>query len=152
MEIVNGIDYIEEVKFLIREYTKRLNRDLTFQNLDEELKDPKKKYTAPEGELLVALNEEQQVIGMVAYHKHSSTRCEMKRLYITPLGRGQKIGEKLIAAIIEKARLAGYEEMVLDTIKPLETAIHLYHKCGFTECDPYYNNPMSDVIYMSKKL
>ena len=42
--------------------------------------------------------------------------------------------------------------MVLDTIEPLKAAIHLYKKFGFIECEPYYNNPMDDVIYMMKKL
>ncbi len=42
--------------------------------------------------------------------------------------------------------------MVLDTIEPLQAAIYLYKKHGFTECDPYYHNPMDDVIYMSKEL
>lgn len=42
--------------------------------------------------------------------------------------------------------------MVLDTIAPLKAAIGLYKKNGFAECEPYYNNPMDDVIYMMKKL
>lgn len=42
--------------------------------------------------------------------------------------------------------------MVLDTIKPLQEAIHLYKKLGFQECDAYYYNLMEDVIYMKKEL
>lgn len=49
MKIVDGKPYIDQIKGLIEEYTKRLGRDLTFQNLEEELADPAKKYTAPEG-------------------------------------------------------------------------------------------------------
>ena len=37
MEICNGVDYLDQVKELIIEYTKRLGRDLFFQNIDEEL-------------------------------------------------------------------------------------------------------------------
>ena len=47
---------------------------------------------------------------------------------------------------------SGYKEMVLDTIEPLQAAILLYKKHGFVECEPYYHNPMDDVIYMSKEL
>jgi ribosomal protein S18 acetylase RimI-like enzyme len=38
--------------------------------------------------------------------------------------------------------------MVLDTLKPLKSAIHLYKKFGFEEIQAYYDNPMDDVIYM----
>lgn len=58
MEICNGVDYLDQVKELIIEYTKRLGRDLSFQNIDEELGNPAKKYTAPEGEILVAVEDE----------------------------------------------------------------------------------------------
>lgn len=47
------------------------------KNLDEELSNPAMKYTPPYGEILVAV-EEDKVVGMVAYHRHSDTRCEMK--------------------------------------------------------------------------
>lgn len=151
MKIVDGKPYIQQIKELIIEYTKRLGRNLSFQNLDDELKDPAKKYTSPEGELLVAV-EGEDVLGMIAYHKHSDTRCEMKRLYVKPSCRGMKLGEKLIEELIAHARQAGYKEMVLDTIVPLQSAIHLYKKLGFTECEPYYHNPMTDVLYFRKEL
>lgn len=152
MKIVNGIDYIEQVKIKIIEYTTRLGRDLSFQNIDEELSNPAIKYAAPQGELLVALDDHEKVIGMVAYHKHSDERCEMKRLYVSPECRGMKLGEKLIDEIIQHAKNAGFKEMVLDTIVPLQAAIHLYKKMGFEECEPYYHNPMDDVIYMKRLL
>ena len=151
MKIVDGKPYIQQIKELIIEYAKWLGCDLIFQNLDDELKDPAKKYTSPEGELLVAV-EGEDVLGIIAYHKHSDTRCEMKRLYVKPSCRGMKLGEKLIEELIAHARQAGYKEMVLDTIVHLQSAIHLYKKLGFTECEPYYHNPMPDVLYFRKEL
>ena len=151
MHIYDGKDYIPQVKELIIEYTKRLGRDLSFQNIDAELKDPARKYTAPEGEILVAVKND-QVIGMVAYHRHTDDRCEMKRLYVKPEARGLHLGDALVKEILTHAKEAGYKEMVLDTIIPLQSAIGLYKKYGFEECDPYYDNPMDDVIYMRKML
>ena len=78
MQIVDGKDYLSEVKDLIIEYSKRLSRDLSFQNIDEELQDPAHKYTAPEGEILVAI-ENEKVMGMVAYHRHSDERWSVNR-------------------------------------------------------------------------
>ena len=101
--------------------------------------------------MIVAL-ENEMALGMAAYHRHSAERCEMKRLYVRPEARGQHLGDTLVNEIIRLAKEAGYKEMVLDTIKPLTAAINLYKKYGFKECEPYYDNPMEDVIYMIKKL
>lgn len=151
MKIVDGKEYIIQVKKLILEYANQLNRDLSFQKIEEELNDPSKKYTAPQGEILVAI-EGDAVLGMVAYHRYSEIRCEMKRLYVKPDFRGSHLGDILVKKIIERAKLSGYKEMVLDTLIPMKAAIHLYRKYGFEECAPYYNNPMDDVIYMIKRL
>ena len=43
MKIVDGKDYLSEVKTLITEYSNQLGRDLSFQNIDEELKNPEHK-------------------------------------------------------------------------------------------------------------
>ena len=151
MQIVDGTAYPYEVKKLIKEYYNRLGRDLSFQNIEAELDDPAVRYSPPQGELLVA-RENDEVLGMGAYHRLTSKRCEMKRLYLTPNARGRHLGERLVDAIIDHAKASGYEEMVLDTIKPLKAAVSLYRKLGFEECEAYYDNPMDDVIYMRKKL
>lgn len=151
MKILDGRPYIPQIRKLIEEYTSWLGRDLTFQNLEEELRDPAKKYTPPQGEVLVA-EEAGRIIGMIAYHRHTDRRCEMKRLYVNPEYRGRNAGERLIETLIEHAKAAGYQEMVLDSIVSLQAAIHLYKKLGFQECEPYYENPMSDAIYMRRAL
>lgn len=152
IKIVDGKPYLDQVKELITEYTQWLGRDLSFQDLDKELADIAEKYTAPNGELLVAIDEKGIVLGMVAYYQHSDTRCEMKRLYVRLAGRGYALGDRLIESIMDRAKASGYKEMVLDTIEPLQAAIHLYKKHGFVECEPYYYNSMDDVIYISKRL
>lgn len=151
MKITDGTPYIAQVGEMIREYTGWLGRDLSFQHLEEELADLAGKYTPPEGELLVALEGEEPA-GMVAYHRHSRARCEMKRLYVRPQWRGQGVGDLLVEGIIGRAARAGYEEMVLDTLKLMKAAIHLYERAGFRECPPYYHNPMEDVLYFRKEL
>ena len=151
LKIVDGTKYLAEVKNLILEYTKFLNRDLSFQNLDAELKDLAEKYLPPEGRLLCA-EIDGEIIGCVAYHKHNSERCEIKRLFFREGYRNFHAGKKLVEEILKFAKADGYKEIVLDTIKPLESAINLYKKFGFVETEPYYNNPMNDVIYMKKIL
>ena len=98
MKIVDGRLYIRQVREMITVYTNALARDLTFQNLDEELADPESKYCPPFGEILVAI-EDDEPLGMVAYHRHSTERCEMKRLFVYPEHRNKGTGEQLISEI-----------------------------------------------------
>jgi len=152
IKIVDGTNHLAEVKKIVLEYTKFLNRDLSFQNLDAELSDLSKKYLPPEGRLLCAELDDGEIIGCVAYHKHTAERCEMKRLFVREGYRNFHAGQKLVEEILKFAKADGFTEIVLDTIKPLESAINLYKKFGFVETEPYYNNPMNDVIYMKKIL
>ena len=48
MKIVDGKPYIADISELIKEYYQRLGRDLSFQNIDDELKNPAKKYIRSE--------------------------------------------------------------------------------------------------------
>lgn len=150
-EIADGLEYLDEVRSLIIEYTGRLGRDLAFQHLDEELADLPHKYAQGHGRLLVALVDG-EVAGCVAYHALNETQAEMKRLYVRPQFRGLHLGQALGAHIVDAARADGYAQMVLDTIEPFKAAIHIYHGLGFEEIPAYYDNPMDDVIYMGRGL
>lgn len=152
MKIVDGRSCLEEIRGLILEYAEMLGEDLTFQNFSEELEHLKEKYTGENGRLLAAVSADGQVVGCVAYRRHNARRCEIKRLYVNPQYRGSGIGDVLVAAVLELAAADGYTEMVLDTLKRLEGAVHLYRKYGFREISPYYDNPLDDVIYMKKDL
>ena len=151
VKIVDGTKHLDAVKQLVTEYTNFLGRDLSFQHFDAEINDLSAKYAPPEGRLLCAAVED-EIIGCVAYHRHNDTRCEMKRLFVREGFRNFHAGSKLVEAIINFARADGFKEMVLDTITPLQSAIRLYKRFGFVETEPYYHNPMSDVIYMKKIL
>lgn len=149
--IIKGYDEIESIQKLILDYYQELDRNLDFQDIDYELEHLYEKYQEPKGMLLVAkLNN--KVVGCVAYHQLSDTVCEMKRLYVLPQYRHLHIGKMLVERIIQEAIDAKYNEMVLDTIEPLQSAIYLYRSFGFQETDAYYDNPMNDVIYMRLKL
>ena len=147
IRIVEAADYVEPVRALIAEYTAGLNRDLTFQHLQEELAGLEERYFPPNGRLLAAIAGEQPV-GCVALRRLEAGRCEMKRLYVRPDFRGQQIGRRLAEAILELARAEGYAEMVLDTLQPMTRAVALYRDLGFQEIPAYYQNPYPDVVYM----
>ena len=142
------------IRNLFREYEKELDADLCFQSFEQELKDPLKKYGAPEGLLMLAY-ENGEPAGCVAFTpiaEEGKKVCEMKRLYVRPSFRKYGIGKTLVKEVLSRAKQSGYESMRLDTLQKLQPAIRLYKEFGFHERAPYYENPLPEVVYMEKDL
>ncbi|GIU67428.1 GNAT family N-acetyltransferase [Candidatus Phycosocius spiralis] len=60
---------------------------------------------------------------------------ELAKMGVLDSARGQKAGEFLLAAVLERARKMKIETLFLLTNKKCEAAIHLYEKLGFVH-DP----------------
>jgi ribosomal protein S18 acetylase RimI-like enzyme len=76
----------------------------------------------------------------------------MKRLYVRPAFRGKGVGRRLVEAIINEARLAGYAYMRLDTLPAMAAAVALYRSLGFRETAPCGNRPVAGAIYFELPL
>ena len=76
----------------------------------------------------------------------------MKRLYVSPEGRGFGLGEGLVNAVVKEAKRIGYREMRLDTLPSMAGAIALYRKLGFEPIEPYYETPVIGTIFMRRSL
>lgn len=139
------------VRQLFREYAESLDIDLCFQNFDDELASLPGKYQAPQGRLLLAWDAE-QVLGCVALRPIDADTCEMKRLYIKPQVRGQKLGRHLAERICHEARVAGYQRICLDTLPTMTAAIYLYESLGFKHIGPYVFNPVDGAIFLGLEL
>jgi ribosomal protein S18 acetylase RimI-like enzyme len=61
----------------------------------------------------------------------------MKRLYVRPAYRKFGLGKRLVDAVIDAARGAGYRELRLDTLASMTSAQALYRRLGFIEISPY---------------
>jgi putative acetyltransferase len=143
---------LETARHLFKEYSNELAVDLCFQSFDAELKDPLKKYGQPHGSLLLAYYNGVAVGSVALQPLVEEGICEMKRLYVQPVFRKFKIGDALVDGILKEAVRLGYTKMKLDTLERLQAAIHLYLKYGFEITTAYYHNPLSEVVYMEKKL
>ncbi|KIZ01224.1 hypothetical protein MNEG_6739 [Monoraphidium neglectum] len=73
--------------------------------------------------------------------------CEMKRLWVGPGGRGSGLGRRLVVAAVAAARELGYKSVVLDTLQRLEAANKIYESSGFRRREPYYHNPLQNVVF-----
>ncbi len=76
----------------------------------------------------------------------------MKRLYVTPAGRGGGIGKALVDALVLVAERIGYCEMRLDTLPSMAGAQALYRKLGFDIIAPYYDTPVRGTLFMRRYL
>ena len=138
---------------LFTAYAKSLGLDLGFQDFATEVNTLPGKYAPPKGEILLACNPQDNVVGCVAVRPlQSNGCCEMKRLYVTPAGRGFGLGRKLVDAILETASRLGFREMRLDTLSSMHKATELYEKSGFKRIEAYYETPLIDTIFYARQL
>jgi ribosomal protein S18 acetylase RimI-like enzyme len=97
-------------------------------------------HAPPDGEILVA-RLDGKVVGCVMMQPIDERTCEMKRMFVSPEGRGTGLGRRLAESIMQAAVGRGYTTMRLDTGRNHYEAIKLYRSLGFEEIMPYYEAP-----------
>jgi ribosomal protein S18 acetylase RimI-like enzyme len=138
---------------LFRAYASALDIELSYQDFEAELAAMPGKYAPPAGELLLARDIAGQPVGCVALRPLPELGCcEMKRLYVSPGGRGLGLGRELVDAVLAVARNIGYREMRLDTLPTMLSAIGLYRTSGFAPIQPYYDTPIADTVFLGRSL
>lgn len=146
---------IDATRLIFRDYAAGLGIDLCFQDFDAELLALPGDYAPPRGALLLALVNG-VVAGCCALRPIDSSdyvnAAEMKRLYVRPGFRGLGLGRQLAEAILDAARLAGYDAVLLDTLDDMEIARAMYQELGFKEIPPYYHNPLAGAHYLKADL
>jgi putative acetyltransferase len=151
LRIANTEEEFAAARQLFEEYARQLGIDLYFQNFSAELSRIEEMYGPPWGCLLLASREE-EFVGCAGLRRLSEADCEMKRLYVRRTARGQALGRRLAAELIERARSLGYRRMLLDTLTDMSAAHSLYRSMGFREIAAYYVNPVSGMLYMELRL
>lgn len=149
VEIVEAISAqrLPVVRELFNEYADSLGFDLCFQDFATELAELPGDYKPPDGTILMAMCDG-QTAGCVAVRRFDQAACEMKRLYVRPAFRGQRVGRILATGSIEAARQMGYLQMLLDTVPWMKAAITLYESLGFEETRAYRHNPIEGARFM----
>ena len=108
--------------------------------------------TGPDVVFLAARDEDGRLLGCGAFVDRGAY-AEVKRMVVAPASRGQGAGGKLLAEIVRRATLAGFDRLKLETGISQPEAIGLYERDGFVYRAPfgdYQSDPLS--LYMEKPL
>ncbi len=138
---------------LFRDYAASLPVDLGYQDFAAELAGLPGKYVPPQGALLIAESDAGEALACVALRAMDEPgRCEMKRLYVAPRGRGLGLGCAMAEAICTEASRLGYREICLDTLPSMAEAQALYARLGFVDIAPYYDTPVAGTRFLARPL
>jgi GNAT superfamily N-acetyltransferase len=77
--------------------------------------------------------------------------AEIKRMYVKEKFRGRGLAARLLEALENFAREAGYARIYLDTASEMVAAARLYRRNGYERCARYNENPQA-AIFMRKSL
>lgn len=146
-----GAADLPRVRLLLEEYCAWIELDLAFQEIDAELEGLPGDY-APPGGLILLARMDGTPVGMVAYRPLDEGTCEMKRLYVQAPARGRGLSRRLVTALMDHARGAGYRVMYLDTLPKMGRAQQLYESLGFRDIPPYYETPIEGTRFMACQL
>jgi ribosomal protein S18 acetylase RimI-like enzyme len=140
---------------IFQEYAISLGFDLCFQDFEGEIANLPGDYAPPRGALLLA-KVDGAIAGCCALRPLDSSdyvnAAEMKRLYVRPAFRGLGLGRQLAEAILDEARMGGYDSVLLDTLDDMDIARAMYEELGFKEIPPYYHNPLAGAHYLKVDL
>lgn len=147
--------WLDHARTLFLEYQADIGIDLCFQGFADELAALPGAYAPPLGALVLA-TVDGEAAGCCALRplldSDHGNAGEMKRLFVRRAFRGFGLGRQLVEQILLLARQAGYDCVLLDTLRDMEAARALYQELGFVEIPPYYHNPLPGAHYLKLSL
>ncbi len=134
---------VEAVKDLVRDFFRWAMSEIAgesgedenpavFANLDTELAGLPGRFGPPTGCLLLARLDGAPA-GCVAFYGQDADTMEIKRMFVRTEARGNRIGKRLLDALLAEARAAGYRRFRLSTHRSLHHAQTLYRDAGFRD-------------------
>jgi putative acetyltransferase len=132
-------DDVRELVAALNAYLSPLSPpEFQFKMTVEQMADPKTT-------LFVARDEAGRAVGMGALKVESAELAEVKRMFIRPELRGQRVGSSILAAVEELARQKGIAELKLETGvgEGFVPAHRVYERGGFTPCGAFLDYPDS---------
>ncbi len=116
---------------LNREWIERFARiepsdEKTFAHVDD--------IVANGGQIFLAIDEKNEVVGCCALVSHPEKQCyELAKMAVTPKAQGRGIGRMLGESLVDYARKHDVRRIYLEGNTRLEASIALYRRLGFRE-------------------
>lgn len=99
----------------------------------------------------VATDQMNNIIATVSLVRISDQKCKLRKMYVTLERRGEGIGEELLKHALDRARIMGFKEIILETTNSMKAAISLYKKYGFIEQQAEKaDSPRCEIVMMKK--
>ena len=76
-------------------------------------------------------------VGIGAIKHYDATTMEVKRMFVLPSFRGQKIANAILDELEKWTVELGYRSCILETSTRLPSAVKLYERTGYTRIDNY---------------
>ncbi|GAB4373004.1 MAG: GNAT family N-acetyltransferase [Kiloniellaceae bacterium] len=127
-----GAADMDAVRDLFRDYARWLKVDYCLQEFEAELAGLPGRYAPPAGGLWLA-QVDGAAAGVVGLWPLTDGSGEIKRLWVRPAYRGQRLGRRLMEAALAGARAAGHKRVLLETLDFMTAARALYAELGFRE-------------------
>ena len=144
-------DELELARSLFREYAGEVDAPCCFATFDSEVASLPGEYAPPAGRLFLA-RRGSEAAGCVAMRRLDAASGEMKRLYVRPAFRRDRLGRTLAKLVIASAREQRYRRLLLDTLPKMQEAITLYRSLGFAERGPYCDEPTPGAVFFELSL
>lgn len=131
----------------VRDLVARLNAHLIpLSPIEFQFKMTVEQMAGSDTTLFVARDSAGKAIGMGALKVHSAELGEVKRMYTDPSVRGQRVGSRLLEAIVALARSKDLPMLMLETGTGdgMAEAHRLYTRSGFKTRGPFLDYPDSE--------
>ncbi len=139
--VSSGLSIVEYDPSLAKDFY-QINREwisdmFVMEQMDEEvLSNPDSYIVSKGGTILFVRSQKDGIVGAGALMPVGDEGTfELTKTGVLSRNRGEKSGEFLLAALIERARSIGVRKLFLLTNAKCEAAIHLYEKLGFRHDD-----------------
>ena len=146
--------------YIIKEFEKKYNEDVNnfiisifveeygFKQFKNDLKKQNnQEYIDNGGNLWIAVDENDNIVGTIALKRHSKTEAEIKKLYVREDYRGTGLSKELYGKVMETSINNEVKRIFLGTYDKLERAVNFYLKRGFTQVEMSKNNKEDNAMY-----